>query len=81
MQDIFSKQFTAGRKIKMECWTCSNSVMKIVRKSCQDIEDYKAWMIVTECENCGARDDFFINKDYYGYIDGGAEPLKGEWKL
>ncbi len=82
MQDVFSKQFTKNRKIKMTCWVCANSVMTIVRKSCQNINDeYKACMIVTECEKCSARDDFFINKDYYGYIDSDAKPLKGDWKI
>jgi hypothetical protein len=37
--------------------------------------------IFTKCENCNAHDDFFINKDYYGYIDADVKPLSGEWKL
>lgn len=29
MNDTFSKQFTTGRKIKMECWECYNEKMKL----------------------------------------------------
>ena len=81
MQDTFSRQFVTGRIIKMECWECGFSTLKIISKDCQDMKNYKACLIFTKCENCNAHDDFFINKDYYGYIDVEAKPLSGEWKL
>lgn len=81
MNDTFSKQFKSGRKIKMECWDCNNDKMVITSKSCQNIGDYKSCLIYVKCLACGQFDDFFINKDYYGYIDSDAKPLKGEWKL
>lgn len=80
MNDTFSKQFTTGRKIKMECWECYNEKMQIISKSCQNMDEYKACVIQVKCTKCGGFDDFFINKDYYGYIDSDAKPLKGEWK-
>lgn len=80
MNDIFSKQFTNGRKIRMKCWQCHNEKMKIVSKQCQDMSEYKACIIYVKCPECDERDDFFINKDYYGYIDADAKPLNGEWK-
>ena len=81
MQDTFSKQFVTGRRIKMKCWECGFSTLKIVSKSCQDTKNYKICSIFTKCENCGGVDDFFINKDYYGYIDTQAKPLSGELNL
>lgn len=81
MQYTFSKQFFVGRKIKMECLDCYSPTVRIKSKSCQDLENYRSCIIFTKCENCGRVDDFFINKDYYGYIDAQAEPLRGEWKL
>lgn len=54
--------------------------MVITSKSCQNMGDYKSCMIQVECTKCGSVDDFFVNKDYYGYIDSDAKPLKGEWK-
>lgn len=80
MNDTFSKQFNSGRKIRMKCWHCNNEKMKIISKSCQSMGDYKACIITVKCSKCGEFDDFFINKDYYGYIDSDAKPLKGEWK-
>lgn len=83
--DKFSKQFTTNRTLLMECHSCGNQRMKIYRKSCvpmdQDGIEYKSCMIWVECTQCSAADDFFINKDHYGYIDAKAKPLKGEWKL
>ncbi|MDI1713651.1 hypothetical protein [Staphylococcus hominis] len=32
MQDEFSKQFVTGRRIKMKCWECGFSTLKIVSK-------------------------------------------------
>ena len=81
MQDEFSKQFVTGRRIKMKCWECGFSTLRIVSKNCQNMEIYRVCSIFTKCENCNAHDDFFINKDYYGYIDADAKPLSGEWKL
>lgn len=80
MNDIFSKQFTKGRKIRMNCWNCHNDEMIIDSKNCQNMGDYKSCIIFVKCSKCQWFDDFFINKDYYGYIDSDAEPLNGEWK-
>lgn len=80
-QDKFSKQFVAGRKIRMECNECGHTTSKIVSKQRQDNNDYKICTVIVKCDACEARDDFFVNKDYYGYIDGQAKPLNGDWVL
>ena len=45
------------------------------------MENYRNCIIYMKCEECGRVDDFFINKDYYGYIDADAVPLRGKWDL
>jgi len=54
--------------------------MEIISKQCQNMSEYKACIIYVKCLECDERDDFFINKDYYGYIDADTKPLNGEWK-
>lgn len=80
MNDIFSKQFTEERKLKMKCWECNSETMVIASKSCQNLGEYKSCIIHVKCMKCNGTDDFFINKDYYGYIDSDAKPLSGAWK-
>ncbi|RIM32755.1 hypothetical protein BUY35_00260 [Staphylococcus cohnii] len=79
--DKFSKQFVSGRRIRKKCNECGYTTSKIVSKSCQDNENYKICNVSVKCDACEARDDFFINKDYYGYIDARAKPLNGDWTL
>lgn len=83
--DRFSKQFTKNRTLLMKCGECSNNRMVIYSKNCSPVSNsnikYNACIIWVQCNSCGAVDDFFINKDYYGYIDVNAKPLKGDWKV
>ena len=59
MQDEFSKQFVTGRRIKMKCWECGFSTLKIVSKIVKTWKIIKACSIFTKCENCNAHDDFY----------------------
>lgn len=69
----------------MNCHERSTNQMIIYSKSCSSLSDgdfkYNACIIWVKCNTCGSVEDFFINTDYYGYIDENFKPVKGDWKL